>query len=115
MKPRIIRAMVAGVQSGRSNADWFIVRYPSLSAPGRIPNAEIDVVTATTAFKTIAREIGQHLESVLLIQQSLDQADLPPLMTRGIGGLTDERECCRMKLTMRGAISRRKREPLKTP
>jgi hypothetical protein len=89
--------------------------YPSLSAPGRIPNAEIDVVTAITAFKTIAREIGQGLESILLIQLSLIQPVRPPLMTRGSGGLTAERECWRTKSMMRGAISRRKREPLKTP
>jgi hypothetical protein len=54
--------MVAGVQSGRSNADWFIVRYPRFLHPAEYRMLEIDVVTAPRPFKTIAREIGQCLE-----------------------------------------------------
>jgi hypothetical protein len=54
--------MVAGVQSGRSNADWFIVRYPRFLHPAEYRMLKIDVVTATRAFKAISGKIGQRLE-----------------------------------------------------
>ncbi|MGO7565415.1 hypothetical protein ACC754_40915, partial [Rhizobium johnstonii] len=69
-----VEAMLTGSSCG----------YPSLSAPGMIPNAEIDVVTAITAFKTIAREIVQALESILLIQHS--RSSVKPPIARVIKG-----------------------------
>jgi hypothetical protein len=62
MKPSTIRATVAGVQSGRSSADWFIIDNLVL-AGGGMPSDGFDVGNAQAGFKKEADPIGEPTES----------------------------------------------------
>jgi hypothetical protein len=57
MKPSTIKATVAGVQSGRSNADWFIIDYPRFRR-GRYAADGNDVGNAPHGFKESVFAIG---------------------------------------------------------
>src|SRR5690606_39145131 len=78
-KPSTIRAMVAGVQSGRIRADWFMCFLPNNRRMANLASDHSDVGRAPPPFKETPGEIAQAPDSRTENQAALPA--FPPLMT----------------------------------